>query len=147
MKTNLLRQNHNSPDLKQLDSMLDALKGFLDAPVEPDNQIWKKDFEEIIAFQDNDGSYKLIDSYRVEADARVDYCYMPTYLCAAIIIKAYMTDKRILEGRESVMFFASIKSRKLQTKMANLASPLWRKLQAARQGCLGAAGAALQTYY
>lgn len=34
------------------------------------------------------------------------------------------------------LFFASLNSRKLQAKMANFASPFWRKLQAAQQGFL-----------
>ena len=103
MKTNLSRQNHYSPDFRQLDSMLDALKGFLHAAVEPEDPAWKADFEGIVAFQDNDGSFRMLDSDRVEADARVDYCYMPTYVCAAIIMKAYMTDEDILDGKESVL--------------------------------------------
>lgn len=37
---------------------------------------------------------------------------------------------------KNMMFFASANSRNLQTKMANFASPFWRKLQAARQDCL-----------
>ena len=103
MKTNLSRQNHYSPNFRQLDSMLDALKGFLHTSVEPEDPAWRADFEEIVAFQDNDGSFRLLDSDRVEAEARVDYCYMPTYICAATIMKAYMTDEHILDGKESVL--------------------------------------------
>ena len=34
-----------------------------------------------------------------------------------------------------VLFFASTFSKKLHPKMENVASPFWRKLQVARQGC------------
>lgn len=46
---------------------------------------------------------------------------------------------------EPGMFFARVNSLILQTKMANPASPFWRKLQTARQRCLGTAGTVLQT--
>lgn len=36
--------------------------------------------------------------------------------------------------RDGFVFFASANSRNLQTKMANLASPFWRNLQAAPAG-------------
>ena len=45
------------------------------------------------------------------------------------------------------MFFASNNSKKLHPKMEKVASPFWRKLQAARQGCQSAAQTALQTYH
>ena len=43
--------------------------------------------------------------------------------------------------------FASNNSKKLHPKMEKVASPFWRKLQAARQGCQSAAQTALQTYH
>ena len=45
------------------------------------------------------------------------------------------------------VFFASNNSKKLHPKMEKVASPFWRKLQAARQGCQSAAQTALQTYH
>lgn len=44
--------------------------------------------------------------------------------------------ERIREWCRKYLFFASLNSRKLQAKMANFASPFWRKLQAAQQGFL-----------
>ena len=46
-----------------------------------------------------------------------------------------------------MVFFASNNSKKLHPKMEKVASPFWRKLQAARQGCQSAAQTALQTYH
>ena len=42
--------------------------------------------------QDDDGSFKLFDSYRIPGDARVDFCFIPTYLSTAILMKACLTD-------------------------------------------------------
>ena len=53
------------------------------------------------------------------------------------------------QGKELAadLFFASNNSKKLHPKMEKVASPFWRKLQAARQGCQSAAQTALQTYH
>ena len=103
MKTALIRQNYNSPDFKQLYSMLEAMKGFLDAKVDTKDERWLSDFDAIASFQDSDGSFKLLDSFKVESDARVDFCYMPTYICAAIYMKAFMTDRSSMKGREQML--------------------------------------------
>ena len=103
MKTKLIRQNHKTPNFVHMYSMLDALKALLDADVEPDNKNWISDFEEVLAFQEKDGSFNLLDSFKVESDARVDFCYMPTYLCTAIIMKSFMTNSALLSGHEDAL--------------------------------------------
>jgi len=52
--------------------------------------------EELLLFQDVDGSFKLLDTYRVPSDARVDFCYMPTYYGTAILMKEYLIGKRYI---------------------------------------------------
>ena len=41
-----------------------------------------------------------MDTYKIESDARVDFCHMPTYLATAIIMKAFLADRDLLERRE-----------------------------------------------
>jgi hypothetical protein len=53
--------------------------------------------EELISFQDADGSFKLVDSYAIESDARIDFCYVPTYLGAAILMREILTGNRKAE--------------------------------------------------
>ena len=88
-KLNLTRQNHLEPDLKELEDMLISLKSVLRSK-DLDCGEWQDNLRDILKFQDTDGSFKLVDSFRIESDARVDFCYMPTYLCTAILMKALM---------------------------------------------------------
>jgi hypothetical protein len=41
-------------------------------------------------FQDPDGSFKLTDTWKIPSDARVDFCYMPTYIGAAIFMREFL---------------------------------------------------------
>lgn len=49
--------------------------------------------QELGSFQDTDGSFKLIDSWEIPGDARVDCCYMPTYFGAALLMRDYLHEK------------------------------------------------------
>lgn len=89
---NLIRQNHYEPDFQGLENMLRALMSILYSK-DLDCKEWQDNLEAILKFQDSDGSFKLVDSFRIESDARVDFCYMPTYLCTAILMKALMYGK------------------------------------------------------
>ena len=98
--TRLNRQNHKTPDFKALHDMRDYLENLLDRKIETDESGWNNAIEEIIAFQYEDGSFNLLDSYRIESDCRVVYCHEPTYICTAILMKALLADENALEGRE-----------------------------------------------
>jgi len=52
--------------------------------------------EELVGFQDADGSFRLFASDDVPGDARVDFCCMPTYYSAAILMREYLGGKRHL---------------------------------------------------
>ena len=86
----LTRHDHLNPNIEELFAMIEELRGFLSEPVAPGNQLWMANLNAILAFQAEDGSFRLLDSYRVPSDARVDFCYIPTYLCTAILMKAYL---------------------------------------------------------
>lgn len=75
---------------------ISTLKKFLKEDADPENNTWMKNLEIILNFQEETGSFKLVPSYNIPSDARVDFCHMPTYICTAILMKAYLTgDKRL----------------------------------------------------
>ena len=90
---NMLKLNKQSkPDFEELSAMICDLRDFLDETPDFSNVNWKKNLDAIIDFQDEDGSFKLFDSYDIPSDARVDFCYIPTYICTAALMKAYLID-------------------------------------------------------
>ena len=89
----LNKQKHNEPDFDELYRMLSDLKELLNEDIVFPH-IQNKNIDIILDFQDSDGSFKLFDSYKVPSDAVVDFCFVPTYLCTAILMKAYLTDSK-----------------------------------------------------
>lgn len=90
-KLNIKKQKHTEPEFDELFKMIDDLKDFLNEDPNPKDKIWNENINTILDFQDDDGSFKLFDSYEIPIDAKVDFCYMPTYLCTAILMKACLT--------------------------------------------------------
>lgn len=89
-KLKLYKQNR--PDFEELSRMILELKDFLDETPDFTDCDWIENLDVIIDFQDEDGSFKLFDSYNIPSDARVDFCYIPTYICTAILMKAYLVN-------------------------------------------------------
>ncbi|MDR2674408.1 MAG: hypothetical protein LBC18_05955 [Opitutaceae bacterium] len=73
-----------------LKKMREAMTALLDNADAIGGLVW----DELLAFQDSDGSFKLLDSYKVESDARVDFCHVPTYIGAAILMRRWLDLKR-----------------------------------------------------
>lgn len=92
VKLTLKKQKHNEPKFDELSEMICDLKDFLNDEVDFRDANWKENLNAIIDFQDDDGSFKFFDSYKIPSDARIDFIYTPTYLCTAILMKAYMSD-------------------------------------------------------
>ena len=90
----LNKQKCNEPKFDELDEMISGLETFLDEDPDFNDFLWYKNLSEILDFQDPDGSFKLFEAYDIPSDARVDFCYWPTYLCTAILIKAFLTDSK-----------------------------------------------------
>nr|WP_295163250.1 hypothetical protein [uncultured Methanobrevibacter sp.] len=89
---NMLKLNKQSrPDFGELSRMISGMEDFLDATPDFADKEWRDNLDVIIDFQDDDGSFKLFDSYEIPSDARVDFCYVPTYICTAALMKAYLT--------------------------------------------------------
>ena len=96
----LEKQKHNEPKFDELSKMLHDLTDFLNEDVNMNDRDWNRNLNTILDFQDSDGSFRLFDSYEIPVDARVDFCYIPTYICTAILMKAYMTDPDAFTLRE-----------------------------------------------
>lgn len=88
----LNKQKHNEPEFSELYRMISDLNDFSNEDANINDKNWNRNLNTILDFQDSDGSFKLFDSYEIPTDARVDFCHMPTYLCTAILMKAFMTD-------------------------------------------------------
>ena len=88
----LEKQNLNAPNFDELFRMISDLRDFLDEDVNRDDRQFNENFNAVLDFQDSDGSFRLFDSAEIPSDARVDFCWMPTYICTAILMKACMSD-------------------------------------------------------
>lgn len=95
----LNKQKHDDFEFNELYRMLSELNEFLNEDMIFPNLV-KKNIDIILDFQDSDGSFKLFDSYKIPSEAVVDFCFVPTYLCTAILMKAYMTDSRAFSSKE-----------------------------------------------
>ena len=88
---NMLKlKKQSKPDFREFSAMICGLRDFLDETPDFSNVEWRKNLDAIVDFQDDDGSFKLFDSFNIPSDARVDFCYIPTYICTAALMKAYL---------------------------------------------------------
>ena len=96
----LNKQKTNAFEIDELYRMRNDLNDFLNEEEFIFKNQWRKNLNIILDFQDSDGSFKLLDSFHIPSDARVDFCHMPTYICCAILMKAFMTDCSPFSSRE-----------------------------------------------
>ena len=94
-KLTLNRQKANNPDFAELESMIKSLHEILREPVSPENQTWRSSLNEIIHFRHPTLGFSLLDTYQVGSEARVEFCCMPNYLCAAVLMKTVTTDEAL----------------------------------------------------
>ena len=105
----LKKQKHDEPRLVELIGMLSDLLTFFYEDTNFNDKLWNKNFNAILDFQDSDGSFKLFDSYEIPSDTRVEFCWMPTYVCTAILMKAYMTDPSSFTPKEESALLEGLK--------------------------------------
>lgn len=99
---NLKLTRQNEPNFDELYEMKSALKDFLDEKADSNNTKYMENLNTILDFQDSDDSFKLFSTYEIPSDARVDFCHEPTYICTAILMKAYLTgDSELCEKVET----------------------------------------------
>ena len=97
---NLIRLSHREPDFDQFKRMLKELKGFLQKDADPSDETWRDDLRAVMDYQDEDGSFRMVDSYKIPMDTRVEICHTSTYICTAILMKAFMADETLFESGE-----------------------------------------------
>lgn len=97
---NLIRFSHREPDFDQFKRMLKELKNFLQKDADPSDQAWLDDLRAVMDYQDEDGSFRMVDSYKIPMDTRVEICHTPTYICTAILMKAFMADETMFGSEE-----------------------------------------------
>ena len=84
----LIRQDYLNPNIEEIERNLKYIDGLYELSI--NNKLTSKDLKELCDFQDDDGSFKLLNSYEVESDIRVYYCHYPTQVITAIIINEIM---------------------------------------------------------
>ena len=104
MPKTLKRLSSDKPDFDKLDEMISAMSEILEGNTNTGLTI-----EELLLFQDEYGSFKLLDSYEVPAEARIDFCYMPTYIGSAILMKEYLNGEKQLKEQLEKALEASLK--------------------------------------
>ena len=90
MTIKLNRKRSFAADVYEMDRIIESLNRLLDEKVDVESKDYLENISAILNFQAYDGSFNLLDSFRVESDVRVDYCFMPTYICTAILMKVYL---------------------------------------------------------
>ena len=90
--TILTLKKQTEPIFDELGKMICDLKGFLNEEANPNSKEWSKNLSAVIDFQDDDGSFTLLDCDKIPSEARVDFKHIPTYICSAILMKAYLTN-------------------------------------------------------
>ena len=96
---NLKLTRQKKPNFDELYEMKSALMDFLEEKADCNNTEWMENLNEILDFQDTDDSFKLLSTYEIPSDARVDFCHEPTYICSAILMKAYLTGDSALREK------------------------------------------------
>ena len=93
-------EKQDEPRFDEFSRMLCELEEFLDEEVDFTDKDWSENLKTILDFQDGDGSFKLFCSFNIPSDARVDFCYIPTYLATAALMNAYMSDPKSFTEKE-----------------------------------------------
>ncbi|MGI5927907.1 MAG: gamma-glutamylcyclotransferase family protein [Thermacetogeniaceae bacterium] len=97
----------DAPDFSEFKRVLGELKSILSDSGKADIGL----LHELGNFQDEDGSFKLTDSWKIPSDARVDFCYMPTYMGAAIFMREYLRpDKNVPEQMAYEILLKALKA-------------------------------------
>lgn len=92
-KLELVRFDHNAPSFEKMTEMRASLEEMLEMKADFSNVQWRENLNAIISYRNEKGGFPFLDSYEIDGDCRVEYCHEPTYICTAILIKAYLADK------------------------------------------------------
>ena len=93
-------EKQDEPRFDEFSRMLCELEEFLNEEADFTDKEWSENLKTILDFQDEDGSFKLFCSFNIPSDARVDFCYIPTYLATASLMKAYLSEPESFTEKE-----------------------------------------------
>ena len=99
----LVRLNHEEPEMKMLEQMRNYFEELIHSHNSFSEDNWRKLVYDLVGFQGEDGGFNLLDSYRIETDCAIYYCYEPTYIGAALLMKAFLIDPNFLTGKEEMI--------------------------------------------
>ena len=102
-------EKQDEPRFDEFSRMLCELKEFLNEEADFTDKEWSENLKTILDFQDEDGSFKLFCSFNIPSDARVDFCYIPTYLATASLMKAYLSDPESFTEKETLALSDGLK--------------------------------------
>jgi gamma-glutamylcyclotransferase (GGCT)/AIG2-like uncharacterized protein YtfP len=102
-------EKQDEPRFDEFSRMLCELEEFLDEEADFTDKDWSENLKTILDFQDEDGSFKLFCSFNIPSDARVDFCYIPTYLATASLMKAYLSDPESFTEKETLALSDGLK--------------------------------------
>ena len=102
-------EKQDEPRFDEFSRMLCELKEFLNEEADFTDKDWSENLKTILDFQDEDGSFKLFCSFNIPSDARVDFCYIPTYLATASLMKAYLGDPKSFTEKETLALSNGLK--------------------------------------
>ena len=102
-------EKQDEPRFDEFSRMLCELKEFLNEEADFTDKDWSENLKTILDFQDEDGSFKLFCSFNIPSDARVDFCYIPTYLATAALMKAYLSDPKSFTEKETLALSNGLK--------------------------------------
>ena len=94
IRMRLEKQNAAEPDFEKLRVLTALMHSMLDNPDSSAVTV-----EELLMFQDSDGSFSLLDTYEVPSDIRVDFCHTPTYIGSAVLMREFLSGRNDLADR------------------------------------------------
>ena len=89
----LKRQSVENTNIKELEEIVQMLMELLEEK-ETSNEL-----EDLYSFQEQRGSFSLLDSEEIPYDIRVEYINIPTYIGTSILMKEYLKGNEDLKDR------------------------------------------------
>lgn len=87
--------------IQTMDNQMQLLRYFRDYGLDNDSD-WRQSLESIMESQREDGSFPLSSDCHMQAEARVDFIFRPTYVCCQILMRALLSEKLDYEERRRV---------------------------------------------
>ncbi|NDL67126.1 hypothetical protein [Anaerotalea alkaliphila] len=91
MKSYFRRFDANEADFREMNRIAADLEKVLFFSNPMEHFYWEEYVQSLVRMQDEKGSFALLDSFNVPEEARMEYCLMPTFRGAAILMKFHLS--------------------------------------------------------